>query len=197
MGGVTGIRAQWTEPTASGKTDSFLLAWIGIGGWDWTYNNIVQIGTADQVGSTGSATHQVWYETLPPNHWHFPGVPVNPGDRIFASILQSNTSPQQWNLLLVDVTTNTTFDITVTFSSLQAYATVVVEDPDATSNNGPPYYPLASFSAVTFSNIRIRYGRTWVPAASVYGIHIDMVQYGSVVASARPLDPSHSSFTAS
>jgi hypothetical protein len=107
---------------------------------------------------------------------------------VFASVEQNQSSPQNWQLLLTDVTTGATFRKVVQFDSLKAYPSFVVEDP----NDGPPspsgpFYKFPNWGTVTFSNMQVRVGSTWVPAASLYGDRVKMVQNGQVLASAGPL----------
>jgi hypothetical protein len=188
QGGVTGARARWQEPTTSGATGAYVLVWIGVGGWERTYDNIVQVGSWDHVAPDGSVAHRVWYETLPPNQWQISDVSVSPGDRLFASVeLTQAGPPQRWHLYLLDVTTGRALDRTVTFQSLRAYASFVVEDPDATANNGPPYFALARFSPIAFEDMQVRYGAAWVSAGTVYGLRVTMEQAGRVQARPGPL----------
>lgn len=191
-GGLTGVRAQWWEPSATGAGGALAVVWVGIGGWDYTYNNIVQIGTFETPGAT---THQVWYETLPPNHWDYTQFAVAPGDHLFASVTLQQAAPQTWSLLLSDATSGQSFSTTVQFASDQAYADFIVEDPDATSNNGPPYYPLPRFSPVTFTNMQLRYGGSWVSAGTIWSLRISLIQSGAV--RARPGALAGTSFTVS
>lgn len=184
--GLTGIRAQWREPDVSGPADAIEVTWIGIGGWDYTYNNIVQIGTYGSPNANGS--HRVWYETLPPNRFQFTPVTVAPGDDVYASIELSSTNPQTWSLLLIDVTSQQTYTHAVQFQSDQAYATFVTEDPDATSNNGPPYSPFPQLSSVTFSNMQLRYGGGWISAGAVYSLRVTLIQSGATLAVPGPLN---------
>jgi hypothetical protein len=187
QGGLTGVRAQWREPQASGSKGDEEFSWIGIGGWATTQDNLIQVGT---FGSTiqGAEQHGIWYETVPPNKAQFPYIAVYPGDQIFASIELQTDQPPTWTLLLVDVTTQSTFKMTLSYASARVYANVILEDPNLTKNNGPPYYPLPRFSSVAFSQIQLRYGNdTWLSADAVYALQITMVQSGQVLAQPSPL----------
>ncbi|HBE28726.1 MAG TPA: hypothetical protein DDW25_07525 [Ktedonobacter sp.] len=185
-GEVTGVRAAWTEPAISNVPNAHVATWIGVGGWGASYNNIVQIGTLAYVTTDGQIEHTVWYETLPPNSWTFIGY-VAAGDKVFASIELEHGSAQLWNLALVDQTTNQTFKVTVSFSSQRIYSDFIVEDPDATSNNGPPYYPFPRFPAVTFNNANVRYAQDWVAITTVRALQVTLIQSGVVVAIPGPL----------
>ena len=187
QGNITGVRAQWTEPDISAQVPgAYVVTWVGIGGWDQSYNNIVQIGTRAAV-LDGQVVHDVWYETLPPNRWYSLGT-IAAHDSVAASVTLEAGSTQQWDLSLVDLTTHHTFQITVTFSSLGIYADYIVEDPDATSNNGPPYYPFPTFAPITISKADVRYARDWLSIASVPGLQVTLVQSNVTLAVPGPLD---------
>ncbi len=192
QGNITGVRAQWTEPYVSNKVPgAYVVTWVGVGGWNQSYDNIVQIGTRAFV-TGGQVVHDVWYETLPPNRWYSLGA-ISAGDSVFASVVLEPGSTQQWNLSLVDLTAHQTFKITVSFSSMRIYADYIVEDPDATSNNGPPYYPFAQFTSITVSKADVRYANGWVPIGAIAGLQITLTQSNVVLARPDPL--SNDTFT--
>jgi hypothetical protein len=184
--GVSGVRAAWTEPDISNVPNAHIATWVGIGGWANSYNNIVQIGTLAHVTSDGTIVHTVWYETLPPNSWIFIGT-VSAGDKVFASIELESGKAQNWDLALADETTNQTFKVTVSFQSQRIYSDFIIEDPDATSNNGPPFFPFPHFPTVTFRNANVRYAHDWVAIAAVRAIQVTLAQSGVVVARPGPL----------
>lgn len=194
---VTGLRAQWVEPTSTGSAGDEEFVWIGVGGWNYTGDNIVQVGSFAYFPPNGGLNQGVWYELVPkePNA-QYPLVAVGPGDQIFASVTEVSAPPQMWRMLLVDVTTGVTFDKTVQFNSLTAYPSFVVEAP----NNGPasaygPFYPFPHWQQVTFTQMQVRVGNAWRSAASLYGYRVNMVRDGKTLATAGLLDTS-SSFTA-
>lgn len=185
-GNITGVRAQWTEPNVSNQVPgAYMVTWVGVGGWDQSYNNIVQIGTRAYVAG-GQVVHDVWYETLPPNQWYALGT-IAAGDSVAASIVLEPGSTQKWDLSLLDLTAHQTFKITVTFSSLRVYADYIVEDPDATSNNGPPYYPFPTFAPITISKADVRYANDWLSIAAIPGLQVTLVQSGRTLARPGPL----------
>jgi hypothetical protein len=186
-GGITGVRAQWREPQVSGQPGAQVAFWIGLGGWASTSGNLVRVGTQARVGANGDADHGVWYETQPPAHARFPGMNLGAGDQVFASIELQQARPQLWHLLVIDLTNQQTLDVSFTFSSMQAYADVMAEDPLTSTTTGSPYAPLASFSPFSFSNLQIRYGSTWVSAAAVRALQVTMAQQGHVLVVPGPL----------
>lgn len=184
---ISGVRAQWTEPQVSNQVPgAYMVTWIGVGGWDQSYNNIVQIGTRAVVYG-GQVVHDVWYETLPPNHWYSLGT-IAAGDTVAASVTLEAGSIQKWDLALIDLTAHQTFKITVTFSSLRVYADYIVEDPDATSNNGPPYFPFPAFAPITISKADVRFnGGDWLSIAAITSLQVALVQSGRTLARPGPL----------
>jgi hypothetical protein len=191
QGGITGVRAQWTEPAIANVPNGYVVTWIGAGGWNQSYNNIVQIGTLAYV-SGGQVMHRVWYETLPPNQWIWIGN-ISAGDSVSASVELKAGSEQTWDLSLVDKTTGQVFSTSVTFASMRVYADFIVEDPDATSNNGPPYYPFPRFNPITISKADVRYAQDWMPVGGVRGLQITLEHSGTVLARPGPLQ--NDSFT--
>ena len=112
---------------------------------------------------------------------------VSAGDQIFATIELKAGSTQSWQLTLVDRTTRQTFSETVAFPSLRTYASYIVEDPDATDNNGPPFYPFPQFTPVTFYHADVCYSNGWLSIAAVRGLQVTLEQSGVVLARPGPL----------
>jgi Peptidase A4 family len=200
VGKVTGVRAQWTEPSVTGPTSAQESVWIGIGGWDYTEQNLLQDGTFAYFASSYSAypNEGMWYELVPKSPL-YPLVIVNPGDEIAASIVQLDPPREKWQLLVYDVTSGLSFTKTVRYDSLDAYPSFVVEDPlrgaiTPNSINGP-FVAFPRWGSVSFSNMQVRIGDQWRPAASIYGYRVQMVRNGRTLATAGPLDRA-SGFTA-
>jgi Peptidase A4 family len=195
---VTGVRAEWTEPSVQGSPNDEEFVWIGVGGWDQTDDNIVQDGTFVYYppGGAGSKNEGMWYEQVPPINGEakFPGSIVEPGDHIYASVTRLNGG--EWRVSVDDVTAASSFAVNLHFHSMESYPSFVVEDPD----NGPagpagPFFPFPHWGSVTISNMQVRIGGGWVSAARLYGYRIDMVRGGSVLARAGSLS-GNSSFYA-
>ncbi|MBV9256762.1 MAG: hypothetical protein JO215_01955 [Ktedonobacteraceae bacterium] len=87
----------------------------------------------------------------------------------------------------MDLTTHQTFQTSVIFSSLRIYADYIVEDPDATSNNGPPYYPFPEFAPITISKADVRYANDWLSITTVAGLRVTLRQSNATLAVASPL----------
>ncbi len=201
VNGVSGVRAEWTEPSVrTGKASGQEDVWVGVGGWNETVQNIIQVGTfayfpgADQ----GQVIQGIWYELVPGSpHSEYPLIPVSPGDEIAASIVQvGRASKDEWRMSLADVTSGRSFTKVVKFNSLDAYPSFVVEDP----NSGPPgptgpFVPFPRWGAVSFSNMQFCVNGRWAPAASTHAYRVQMVRDGQTLATAGPLNGG-SGFTA-
>ena len=127
-----GLRAQWIEPQVFGGPNSNLFIWIGVGGWDQTFNELVQIGTLAYTDANGHTTHRVWYETVPQLS-QLTSMIVYANDKIAARMELAPGSSQSWTLALNDLTQNTSFEITIDYPSSQRYADFIVEDPHLNS----------------------------------------------------------------
>jgi hypothetical protein len=197
VGHVTGVRADWTEPNVHGKKGTEEFVWLGIGGWNQTDNNIIQVGTFAYFPSTGGRNEGVWYERVPVNpEALFPLVGVDAGDHIESSITLLPGGGHRWRISLEDTTIGTSFAITVKFDSREAYPSFVVEDPDkgAASPNGP-FYPFPLWKKVTFTGVEVRIRSTWTPIAKIASYRVDMVRGRKTLATAGPISKK-SSFTA-
>ncbi len=194
---ATGVRAEWTEPTATGQPNDEVFVWIGIGGWNYTVQNIAQVGTFAFIGPRDLPADQIWYEFVPVEPTaKYPFVFVSPGDRIYASVTRTGkASLSNWQITLRDLTSGDQYTKVMHFHSLNAYPSIVVEDPNKgpASPNGP-FQPFARFTPVKFSGIEVFTGGRWVPVASLRGLRIDMVLHGKTLATAGPVNAA-SAFT--
>jgi Peptidase A4 family len=184
---VTGVRAEWTEPTVTGRAGDEEFVWIGIGGWNQTGSNIIQAGTFVYFPGGGQTNEGVWYQRVPENQKAiFPLVGVGPGDHIYASVVLLPGG--RWRMAVDDVSSGSAFSIALPFQSLGAYPSFVVEDPDSGPlGDAGPFFPLPRWGSVAFSNVQVRVRRSWVAAAALPAIQISMVRDGNVLATAGPL----------
>jgi hypothetical protein len=193
---VTGVRADWTEPTVTGKAGSEEFIWLGVGGWNATDNNIVQAGTYAYLPGGGQRDEGIWYERVPTDpDAQFPGIAVDAGDHIVGTITLIAGTVRQWRISIVDSTLGTSFAKTVKFKSLEADPSFVVEDPNA----GPPspkgpFYPFPNWKSVTFTHVAARIGKTWTAVAKFTRYRVNMVRGTKTYATAGVLT-SQSSFT--
>jgi hypothetical protein len=187
--GVSGVRAEWIEPTVHGDAHAEEFVWIGVGGWGPRQSNLIQAGTFAYFPPDGTS-EGIWYQRIPPDHRaKFPLVSVNPGDRIYASVARLPGPGSKWRLSVDDVSVASAYEITLKFHSQGAYPSFIVEDPNRDSS-GPsgPFYRIPRWKSVTFSNMQVRVGSKWVAAATLPAIRISMVRNGRVLAVAGPLN---------
>jgi len=193
VSGVTGVRAQWTQPSATGSADAQAYVWIGIGGWH--ESDLIQAGTSDPPPNLADFTNDgVWYELIPAGP-HFPLVSVVPGDKIAVSIVQLAPPQGKWQISVDDMSGDQTFTKTVQYDSAGTYPSFIVEDPTNVLGPSGPYVAFSHWGTVSFTNMQIRIGDQWKPAASIYGYRIQMVRDGLTLATAGPLGTA-SGFTA-
>lgn len=179
---VTGLRAQWNQPAVTGQPDSDVYVWIGVGGWGATNNELVQIGTLAYIYPDGaSENNDVWYETLPQSTT-LTSLYVAPGDEMSADMELAPGSTQNWTLTITDLTTRQPFSVQLVYPSSQVYADFVVEDPRRSTAPDAATYPLAHFSAVTFTHAAVRYGQRWESLASLQSMQVTLRQSGKTLA---------------
>lgn len=146
-GTFTGISGSWTTPDPSGNNSatSADATWIGIGGI--TSEDLIQIGTTDEVSPSGQVATEAFYELLPGASISIPNVTITPGDVVTASISQITTG--EWTITLTDQTNDQTFTDTVFYTSSYSSAEWIEEDPSYTADH---LVPFDDFGSVTFNN---------------------------------------------
>jgi Peptidase A4 family len=145
-GGYSGISGDWRVPTVTGSGAAVAAdaAWIGIGGV--TSEDLIQVGTMDQVSGDGQAGYEAFYEMLPAVSTPVPGMTVNPGDAMFANLTETSTSI--WKITISDLTQNESFATTVAYASSKSSAEWIEEDPSFGSGG---LIPFDNFGSVTFT----------------------------------------------
>jgi len=192
---VTGVRAQWKEPKVTGKKGEQEFVWLGIGGWGAKDDNIIQEGTFAWFPSNTQRNEGIWYELVPNYFARYPRVAVFAGDHISASITLVSARTHKWRVALVDSTTGARWSKNLTFKSLEAFPSFVVEDPDKGSSSATgPFFPFPHFTPVTFTHVGILIGKRWVGAAQLSRYRINMVRGRKTLATAGSLSR-FSSFT--
>lgn len=146
-GSFTSVSGSWTAPNVTGVDgiESADGSWIGIGGV--TSGDLIQVGTANSVSSTGEVTTYAFYELLPAAAQIIPSLTVHPGDSMSASIIETSTN--QWSIVINNVTTGKSFSIAVSYASTHSSAEWIQEAPSYVSGG---LVPLDYFGTVYFSN---------------------------------------------
>ncbi|MCW3999735.1 MAG: G1 family endopeptidase [Candidatus Bathyarchaeota archaeon] len=146
---VTGISAEWIVPyvnTSAGN--GYSSAWIGIGGQ--SDKTLIQVGTEHDV-LDGKEFYSAWYELLPEYAIRITEFVVNPGDKIFASIMLVNPETNEWNIHLGDVTNGHVYNRNFYYNSTCASGEWIVERALV---NGQ-IADLANFGSLTFQDCQI------------------------------------------
>ena len=165
----TAASGTWVVPTVkavSGFSTAYSSSWVGIGGFCTTARcnkvdrTLIQLGTEQDVASSGTTTYYAWYEMLPSAPVKIPLTVVR-GDQVTASLSKSpsagtshgpgqhggghHVSSQIWLLSMDDLTTGKSWSTTVTYSSSLLSAEWIEEAPSSGT-----VLPLANFGTMNF-----------------------------------------------
>lgn len=190
-GTYTAITGSWKVPNVSSDTSSVSAdaTWIGIGGN--TSNDLIQVGTQNEVDS-GQVTPGSFYEQLPNASQTVPGVNVQAGDTITASIKEIASG--EWNISITDLTNGESFSNNVAYNSSASSAEWIEEAPSDTTS----IIPLDSFGAVTFTNgTTTENGNTVSIAGSQAQAYTMDNTAGQALTATSSLDSTGESFTVS
>lgn len=190
--GVTGIRAEWSEPfVIPAKQRSAEVVWVGVGGFNSPA--IMQAGTiAYFVGRYGD--ENAWYERFPLDKHTVPGLRVFSQDVIDCVLTRQPGSQTRWRIWIKETATGAVWTRTVQFDAGVQLPDFIVEDP--ARGRGGALETMAHWGSVTFRHMAIRVGGAWVAPGHFSSIRIDMAQGGRTIAAAGRLQAGGSSFTA-
>jgi hypothetical protein len=190
---VTGVRAQWQEPTVSGVARSSEYLWVGIGSWNAA--PVVQAGTYVIFPGGRYEERGAWYERYPRDPWGLTGnLAEDVGDYIEASVILLPGAGRRWRLAVRDVTTGAHWSKPVSYKITHNDADFIIEDPSV--NQAGKLAPFATWGTVTFTGMQVRIGQRWVPAGTLPSLRINMTQHRHIRASAGLLGSAGTSFTA-
>jgi hypothetical protein len=189
--GVTGVRADWTEPlVAPAKARAAEFVWLGIGGW--YSRSIMQVGTQVFFPGGNYEDENVWYERYPLDKT---AVGVNfevfAETTIQATLIRLPGPGGRWRMR-VKTTTGAVWTKTVTYTAPVAGPDFVVEDPGLPHGG---YAPFPSWGSVAFSHMSVQVDGRWYPAGHFAGLRLAMARNGKTLATASAL-AGGSSFTA-
>ncbi len=170
--GVTQVIGQWTVPNVASTSlsDEYSSTWIGIGGNN-PAGDLVQMGTEEDVASSGAKLFSTWWEMLPNFETVFKlSGGISPGDTIYAKVSfggQGSPGPQVWNFFMKDVTTGASSSfsetcslncIPSTFSSADFIQESTCIQDDCTQESDISQLP--AFTQTNFWNDQIFVGRS-------------------------------------
>lgn len=172
-GNFTVVSGSWAVPTVSGDT-GIDGTWIGIGGV--TSNDLIQVGTLDQVAADGTVSSNIFYEILPAEAMVV-DMPIKSGDVMSASITE--TSLNLWLIVINDFTNGNTFSKSLSYNSSHSSAEWIEEDPSYLSGG---LMPFANFGTVTFSGCKATVDSYLYDIADIGASPITMVARRSPIA---------------
>ena len=185
----TSVTGTWTVPKvlATGVT-SYSSIWVGLDGY--TSGTVEQIGTEQDVSSTGLTSYSAWYELYPKMPVTIPYT-VSPGDVITASV--SYVGKNNFLLTITDDHWDTPFQVTKSCANAKRNsAEWIVEAPWSGG-----VLPLARFGTAIFSDAAASSSKTAGPVSiSSFANRdcIDMVSGGTTKAATSGLSNSGTSF---
>jgi Peptidase A4 family len=189
---VTGVRAEWIEPSVSGVARSAEYLWVGIGPADGA--SVVQTGTYVIFPGGRYEERGAWYERYPLDTGGITeNLAENPGDTITTTLTLLPGPGWRWHMTVRDVTTGAAWSKAVSFKTA-GNADFIVEDPAV--NMSGTLAPFATWGQVLFTHVAVRVGQHWRPTGEIGGLRIDMIQRGRTVATAGPLLDAGTSFVA-
>jgi hypothetical protein len=152
----TSVVGRWVVPSvsyAAGNpfSEEASSLWIGIGGADGE-DDLIQLGTEQDVWSSGAATYYAWYEMLPEDQISLPQqYPVSPGDVMSASMLCivscTAGAAQTWTLSIADHTAGWSWTSNVSYASSLSSAEWILE---ATASGRGAIQHLPDFGSTVF-----------------------------------------------
>lgn len=175
-GNFTVVSGSWAVPTVTGETGtkSDDGTWIGIGGV--TSNDLIQVGTLDQVAADGTVSSNIFYEILPAEAMVV-DMPIKSGDVMSASVTE--TSLNLWLIVINDITNGNTFSKSLSYNSSHSSAEWIEEDPSYLSGS---LMPFANFGTVTFSGCKATVDSYLYGIADIGASPITMVARRSPIA---------------
>jgi hypothetical protein len=167
----TSASGTWTVPTVtqpSPNTAGYSASWVGIGGFCQDANchkvdkSLIQLGTEQNISSSGTTSYQSWYELLPNPPVAIP-IKVSPGNVVTASLTDPSptspkhdptsrhgggTSTQEWTLTFTNISKGISWQTTLPYKSSLASAEWIEEAP----TSGGTILPLANYSTASFDS---------------------------------------------
>ncbi len=153
----TSAQGTWSVPAVTyfaGYRAEYSASWVGIGGFCKNLNctatdrTLIQLGTEQDVSSSGLTDYYAWYELLP----HAPKLiplTVNSGDVITASlqcVARCSASRQSWALIMNNQTTQANWTQILEYASKELSVEWIEEAPALSGR----ILPLAAYDTVVF-----------------------------------------------
>ncbi|MDQ2787624.1 MAG: G1 family endopeptidase [Chloroflexota bacterium] len=187
---VTAVHATWViPPVTAPPATGYAATWVGIGGA--TTQDLIQAGTEEDIES-GVPTYYAWVEALPDDTLGLSTrrLPANPGDLFSVTI--TNTSGNDWTVLLENRTTSQHLSLTTTYQSCNCSAEWIEEVPEVTGIDNPV---IANFGTVTFTEATATVGGVVKSVTDLGAGPLALVQNEKIVAQPQAPGADRSSFT--
>jgi hypothetical protein len=150
-GTYTSVTGTWIVPQVGATTTGADATWVGIGGVTGT--DLIQAGTQATV-SGGMVSYEAWIEMLPQSS-RTVSLEVTAGDSVTVTITEQSRG--EWLMVIVNNTTKSSYQRTVTYSSSRTSAEWIQEAP----SSGRSIIPLDDFGSVRFTGgSAVRDGKT-------------------------------------
>ena len=185
-GTYTSVTGTWIVPQVGTTTTGADATWVGIGGVTGT--DLIQAGTqATVVG--GSVSYEAWTEILPQSS-RTVSLVVNAGDSVTVTITEQ--SSDEWLIVMVNNTTESSYQRTLRYSSSGSSAEWVQEAPSSARG----IIPLDDFGTVRFTaGSAVRDGKT-LNLSALGATPVAMInRAGQAIAQPSTLGADGSSFT--
>jgi hypothetical protein len=155
------ITADWIVPTVTQRRAGeaeYSSTWIGIGGGcvtedcDVTDATLIQAGIGHDVDAAGNADYYAWWEAIPLPSVRIEGFVVGAGDRVHVDIAEDAVTKEVWTINVRDLTSGSSFTMTLPYTSTYATAEWVLETPVVIDEQGTIFSvgPLPNVSTVHF-----------------------------------------------
>lgn len=173
----TSIGATWQVPAVSAPIDgtAYSSTWVGIGGDSDNDSTLIQAGTEQDAASGGQTQYYAWYELLPADSIAI-DEPVDPGDEITVSIVETSPAGQLWTITVTDATQSWTFSKSFRYASKNASAEWIEEAPTI----GQRQSSMADFGTVSFDSLVVN-GLSLLAPSGASPDRIDFVNSKGIV----------------
>ncbi len=186
---VTAVHAAWIVPSVTAPpATGYAATWIGVGGT--ATDDLIQAGTEQDI-EDGVLTYYAWVEALPDDSFDVSPqrLTANPGDLFSVTI--TNTSGNDWTVLLENRTTGQQLSLATTYQSCNCSAEWIEEVPEVSGVTDPA---IANFGAVAFSEATATVGGTVKSIADLGAGPLSLRQHGKIVAQPQALGSDRASF---
>ena len=152
---VTAVSGTWSVPTVTpGPTPGWSSSWVGIDGFN--SGSVEQIGTEQDITSSGTAQYYAWYEMYPKGLVQITSMTIKAGDQISASVTYDGSG--KFTLSITDGSQS--YSTTQSAKRAKRSSAEWIEEAPSSIFG---VLPLANFGTVNFSNAKATLNGTTGP----------------------------------